>query len=64
MTFQQKKWGSFVAAVVLVVGFSMLTGCSNKVEEQQKQQQEAVKQMTKQGDGTVRKAGEKGHKAF
>ena len=64
MTFQQKKWGSFVAAVVVVIGFSMLVGCSSKAEEEKKQQQEAVKQMTHQGDGTVRKAGEKGHKAF
>lgn len=59
----QKKWFSFVVAIVAVALASMLTGCGNKEVEQaaarQKATNDAAQIFLKQGNGHVRKWGEK-----
>jgi outer membrane biogenesis lipoprotein LolB len=64
MTRQQKKWGSLAVAVLIVLLFSLLTGCSSKADDEQKQKDEAIRQFMHQEDGTVRKPGEKGMKGY
>lgn len=63
MSHSQKKWFSLVVAVILVSLASMLTGCGNKEAEQaaaqQKATNEAASVFLKQGDGKIRKWGEK-----
>jgi len=53
-SFQQKKWGSFIAAVLIVALGSMLTGCG-KSEEQKPAPQKT---------DHVRKPGESGFRTF
>jgi len=70
MTFNQKKSLSLFLAVATVVLLSMLSGCSNKAEEQKQQQekaqQAALKEMMTQGGKTVtvRQPGQSGYKQF
>lgn len=68
LTYQQKKWGSLAVAILVVALFSLLTGCNSKADEEarqrQKEQDDAMKQLTHQGDGTVRKPGQSGFKGY
>jgi len=68
LTHQQKKWGSLAVAVLIVALFSLLTGCDSKADQEarqrQKEQDDAMKQITHQGDGTVRKPGQSGFKGY
>jgi len=68
LTQQQKKWGSLAIAILIVALFSLLTGCNSKADEEarqrQKEQDDAMKQLTHQGDGTVRKPGQSGFKGY
>jgi uncharacterized membrane protein YeiB len=68
LTHQQKKWGSLAIAILIVALFSLLTGCNSKADEEarqrQKEQDDAMKQLTHQGDGTVRKPGQNGFKGY
>jgi hypothetical protein len=68
LTHQQKKWSSLVIAILIVALFSLLTGCNSKADEEarqrQKEQDDAMKQLTHQGDGTVRKPGQSGFKGY
>jgi hypothetical protein len=67
MTFNQKKFFSLFLAVVIVALGSMLTGCGKPVAEKAVEQQAAQQKATdeaaaifmKQGNGTVRKWGQK-----
>ncbi|MET3135321.1 hypothetical protein AAKU55_005629 [Oxalobacteraceae bacterium GrIS 1.11] len=68
LTHRQKKWGSLAAAILIVAIFSLLTGCHSKADEEamqrQKEQDAALKKITHQGDGTVRKPGQSGFKGY
>jgi hypothetical protein len=68
LTQQQKKWGALAIAILIVALFSLLTGCNGKADEEarqrQKEQDDAMKQLTHQGDGTVRKPGQSGFKGY
>ncbi len=68
LTHQQKKWSSLAIAILIVALFSLLTGCNSKAHEEarqrQKEQDDAMKQLTHQGDGTVRKPGQSGFKGY
>lgn len=63
MSHSQKKWSSFLVAVVCVSVLSMLTGCGNKEAEQAAAQQKATNEAAavfmKQGDGKIRQWGQK-----
>lgn len=63
MSHSQKKWFSLIVAVILVSLVWMLTGRTNKDAEQTAAQQrasnEAASVFLKQGDGKIRKWGDK-----
>ncbi|WP_211454212.1 hypothetical protein [Collimonas antrihumi] len=68
LTPPQRKWGALTVAVLIVALFSLLTGCDSKADQEarqrQKEQDDAMKQLTHQGDGKVRKPGESGFKGY
>lgn len=63
MSRTQKKWFSLAIAVILVCLAAMLSGCGNKEAEQaaaqHKTTNDAAKVFMKQGDGKIRKWGER-----
>lgn len=68
LTHRQKKLGSLAIAILIVAIFSVLTGCHSKADDEamrhQKEQYAAMKHITSQGDGKVRKPGDSGFKGY